>query len=647
MHPEGWESPPTSALRCRDLSSAYIACIARTASARYQLMSFSFSPQVVLSFAVQFPFPSHCLDASEPATNLLSGYDLGEQDSIICCPNNRYCLISYDGVPGCCKLESNCGISECGFDEYLCNSTSTLTVTTAAAPESPSVITSTSLSQTCCKRLCATSTDFLCANSQGCCPYGYTCNASDGCGPTPTDNLDGTMTSFTLGDGVNTGAVIPAGCSLTNEFSCPADQGEGCCLVGQVCTIKAGEPVCSSLPADDGLSTSAKAGIGAVVAVAGGVLIACATWAYLARKQKRQKEREAGHWLKGRTAGSDAHDGAGGYHDYDGQERNSTPAKDAGERGSSSGGLASPLAGRLGGGRQEQSSRTTSERSRIAGEQHSVPLLYAQENLYVGPDAVAGPYTLVGVDDFGQLNGRDGRRGGGAEVTISPGGLAQGRDRAIIASDVPQGPDDVVAPVEIDSRSVRQVKDGAERHPVTGARVSTIRQLGSGPIELPAALGGEASAYGEDTDAAASSGDGRTKPPDTIAIAAANPPTQPGDGQYLGLKEGEGRLEAAMPVPQLSQLPSPENEREGPLLLSLGTASRTSPGEFGGNIPGVVSYGVRDRDRDRGRGRGRGREWGRGEGYQKEAGAGEGDLREGNEKERASLQGEDGKGIRM
>ena len=186
----------------------------------------------------------------------------------VCCPNTQYCQINATFAAQCCDIGSTCG-NPCDDAHYVCSSTATIagTATVTAA---------------CCPRSCPSVSQFKCASAYGggCCPFGYACESGNSCSATAT---------------TSTAAVVseaPSGCS-TSQIACPSTMGGGCCGVGLSCTVVDNTNYCASAgtsatrtgpdgvlasgatgsPQSSALSTGAKAGIGAGVALGACVIL--------------------------------------------------------------------------------------------------------------------------------------------------------------------------------------------------------------------------------------------------------------------------------------------------------------------------------------------------------------------------------------
>ena len=260
----------------------------------------------------------------------------------------------------------------------------------------------------------------------GCCSYGQTCASAGQClwTSSPTSAASSLVTQ------------IPAGCT-TSQIACPSSLGGGCCAATQSCTFVGSGPHCAALtvaptasavaavPLDNGgLDTGAKAGIGVGVVVGIGLLVGLATWLVLLLRRRRQRNsRTSGSDARTRTAGTEADD--------------------------------SPTARRTGLGVRasgRQPPEMASSNATVAAASPPAGRLRGLTADYFGPAAVPGPFT-----ESPSVGGGDG--GGGpptSAATTPPGG--NNRDRAVPRE--PHSPDDITAPVEIDSRAKqRDVSD--------------------------------------------------------------------------------------------------------------------------------------------------------------------------------------------
>lgn len=236
--------------------------------------------------------------------------DIGASEA--CCGSNRYCYYKTDWEVGCCGFGMNCDTA-CTSTLYRTNATITSTsfatatgTDTGATDSTPTVtekvITTTSVG--CAVRPCAL-TAFQCPESMGhgCCNNDQVCGSSGHCLATQT----------------TVATEVPTrGCSGTLSATDCTDGG-GCCLQGQTCVNVAGTPGCSGTPdgpagsntttVDTGLSQSARAGIGAGVAIGAALVIGAVTWFCIRR---RRRALTVGRQTEGRnTPGFDGATAAG------------------------------------------------------------------------------------------------------------------------------------------------------------------------------------------------------------------------------------------------------------------------------------------------------------------------------------------------
>ncbi|KAI9682938.1 MAG: hypothetical protein M1829_006374 [Trizodia sp. TS-e1964] len=176
--------------------------------------------------------------------------------SNVCCANNQFCYANLQGVVRCCSVGSNCDdpCSSVYSSEYACKVSS---------------------SATCCARACPAPSGFQCASSLGggCCSVGSACISGGKCSSTIDPSAANTLS-----------ALPTAGCSAS-QTRCPTSLGGGCCdstltcaAIGTALSCLPGTGTSGTLGTptgmvfevsgqDSGLSTGAKAGIGAGVAV--------------------------------------------------------------------------------------------------------------------------------------------------------------------------------------------------------------------------------------------------------------------------------------------------------------------------------------------------------------------------------------------
>lgn len=247
----------------------------------------------------------------------------------------------------------------------------------------------------------------------GCCSYGQTCASASQCLWTTSPSTSATSVV----------SQIPAGCT-TSQIACPSNLGGGCCAATQSCTFVPGSgpqcaaatvaPTASGVAAvpqnNDGLGTAAKAGIGAGVVVGAGVLVGAVTWLILRRRKKQRSFEGSGPDAPGLVPQT-----------YSAGTASSLQPQPAPRRT----GLA--LLAR------DRPAEMIESRP-DGGGGGGLRGLAAD---YFGPAAVPGPFT-------------DAPHEGGSPSSAAatpPGG--NNRDRAVPRA--PHSPDDITAPVEIDS----------------------------------------------------------------------------------------------------------------------------------------------------------------------------------------------------
>ncbi|KAH7350991.1 hypothetical protein BKA65DRAFT_549972 [Rhexocercosporidium sp. MPI-PUGE-AT-0058] len=220
-----------------------------------------------------------CPDASKEHSCL----DVG--NTSFCCENDNYCIINNTFGLTCCPIGSNCGITACDSAHYICPSTIT---------NSGKATTTTA----CCARSCPTTSQFKCDASfgGGCCGYGSVCASGNQCISTATPSPSAIVSQ------------IPSGCT-TSQIACPTSIGGGCCDVGLACTVVDNTNYCAAstgmatrtgvngilataVPkSSGGLSTGAKAGIGAGVAVLACVAVGIFLWFCLAHRRRSRSDQ--------------------------------------------------------------------------------------------------------------------------------------------------------------------------------------------------------------------------------------------------------------------------------------------------------------------------------------------------------------------
>ncbi|UKZ75227.1 hypothetical protein TrVFT333_002902 [Trichoderma virens FT-333] len=254
--------------------------------------------------------PRYFVDRSHPlfkregacGDNAHSCLDTGHGD--LCCDNNSYCYVNTSDQLRCCAIGQACSSDNpCGATAVRCSVTRTVTITsTSSAAKTTSkepVITrtTTTVLTGCCGRACPQTSFYLCASSLGgnCCPFDSNCQAGGHCVSAKTAPPPGLT-------------PVADGCT-TSQFRC-AD-GNGCCNNGQTCTSFAGSAYCSTATggptstleagsdsgsgsgssSSGGLSPGAEAGIAVGAVVGGGLIVAAAVWFYLTRRRAAAQNR--------------------------------------------------------------------------------------------------------------------------------------------------------------------------------------------------------------------------------------------------------------------------------------------------------------------------------------------------------------------
>jgi len=208
----------------------------------------------------------------------------------VCCDNSEYCIIGLTGA-SCCAIGSDCSNdTPCNSLEYFCPGTATFTVGTATTTGS------------CCARSCPSTSAYKCASSYGggCCSFDSQCGSNNACVPLSTSTSAAVVSE------------IPSGCT-TNQIACPTSLGGGCCDNTLTCTVISNTNFCAapagtairtgtngiletSVPqSSSGLSTGAKAGIGAGLAVVACLVAGLLLWfCVLHRRQAAMQSTESG-----------------------------------------------------------------------------------------------------------------------------------------------------------------------------------------------------------------------------------------------------------------------------------------------------------------------------------------------------------------
>jgi hypothetical protein len=248
-----------------------------------------------------------CAISPLPPPNLTDAHTILGLDvnASVCCPDSQYCIIDSSFSAKCCDIGSLCG-NACDSSHYQCKSTATIsgTATVTAA---------------CCPRSCPSISQFKCASAYGggCCPFGYACESGNSC--------SATATATTSNAAVVT--EVPSGCT-TSQIACPTSLGGGCCAVGLSCTVVDNTNYCASASSSamrtgpdgilasgvsetskhSGLSTGAKAGIGAGVALGACVVLGALLWFCIVhrRRERVKSQHESSAPALSQVSGSKA-----------------------------------------------------------------------------------------------------------------------------------------------------------------------------------------------------------------------------------------------------------------------------------------------------------------------------------------------------
>ncbi|KAI0143895.1 hypothetical protein F4776DRAFT_443975 [Hypoxylon sp. NC0597] len=354
--------------------------------------------------------------------------EVGPAGADRCCSNNQYCYLDQNWSVGCCGLGTTCGPCPAQTIQY-CNSTITST-TTFSTSGLVTAVEQTTVTSGCCAKPCSSSS-FLCQSSFGgqCCAYGASCAMGGSCLFPGTTSISTIVTP------------IPSGCT-TSQITCPT--GGGCCNVGSTCveSTVSGTQITGLCQANltvvetGGLSQGARVGIGVGVAVGAAIVIGAITWFWISRRRKAKSATLAGSGP-------------------DGQQNQMVDE------------LREPF---MPGG---TNSEITSPSSRMGARPplHETGLVYG----YYGPDAVPGPYT-----DSSTLGGSDPRS--------SPRFAYRA---AMPATDYPDNPNDIVRPVELDTRAQAARAELGEGRLAAGetdrdnsTKDTSVTEADQGPFEL-------------------------------------------------------------------------------------------------------------------------------------------------------------------
>ncbi|KJR80500.1 uncharacterized protein SPSK_05114 [Sporothrix schenckii 1099-18] len=426
-------------------------------------------------------------------------------NSTLCCANDRYCIIDPTTLQAaCCSIGLTCG-SPCNETQYECNATTTKTLTqtktdlvvsgTATLPltnpatnvvtgantvitKITTVITTTSVYSACCARRCQGTSQFQCASSfgGGCCNYDQTCASNSQCFST-SQPPSRTQTGATATDTSGLVSALPSGCT-TSQIACPQSLGGGCCALGHTCTVVSSTIFCASATgattsgltttdtSSKSLSAGAKAGIAVGAVIGAAALAGAAAWACVRHRNAKRGSVRRDSSLPPASFGT--HD----YDDLQSQPHNepqmhqpqlrqqgmidglggmsaaaSSPATRswrhplAFRRNTASTGVGGSAAAYSNSGDGAAADGTGMGTPAMPTGSEADARLPGLTQDYFGPNAVPGPYTV-------------------AQSAVAPGnnGVVGGVPMQ------PQGPHDIVAPVEIDSRQRAVAEMGAENN---------------------------------------------------------------------------------------------------------------------------------------------------------------------------------------
>ncbi|RYP46772.1 hypothetical protein DL768_007061 [Monosporascus sp. mg162] len=459
--------------------------------------------------------------------------DVGTDGFDVCCPDDRYCFRNETLDIGCCAIGNVCDEqTPCASGSNVCMRSVevTTTVTPSGGDETatPEVLHTFQTFSACCNRPCGTES-YQCPSHFGaqCCGYGSQCGTSRAClsevtTPPPT-----------------VAHPVPSGCSYAYQFACDPAEGGGCCASGQTCRTPSfcdGEALPTATAPDGGvviaesgtgLSPGAKGGIGAGVAAGAAAVIALLTWFCVRRR--RGAQRAAAGVSARRTNNRKSTTllpESGSSNNGGDNNQNLTTMSNLRNR------LAGPLSpavnffhhrDRLGGGavdRDRDSEMSGPTRPAL----HQNGLSYD----YVGPQAVVGPYT----EDAAPAPPE---RLGGVAVR-------------------PDGPNDIMTPVEIGGRAVEP-------------------DLGSHGEKVGIVVGGRRMAYG------GGEGEGRNGEEDGGSGLVGNANAAPAVGQNHR-HDGPYELMGSPPIGAVSPPLSPAEpgeSRPGAFSPSPEPGARLSP----------------------------------------------------------------------
>ncbi|KFY45136.1 hypothetical protein V495_03096 [Pseudogymnoascus sp. VKM F-4514 (FW-929)] len=204
-----------------------------------------------------------------------------------CCPDDQFCFVDKNFNSSCCAIGNNCAsVNVCtDLGSFYCNTTITPTATTSntrrASSSAPHSITSPpstakpSVVPACCPRPCDASSEFQCPSSLGgiCCTIGRTC-ILNGCVATLPPSSSTTSSSIPSCATSNIPCTDGLGGCCHSDAHCTALESTGYCATGSAAPTDlriggtaGGGIIEKPSGGGGGLSTGAKAGIGAGVAI--------------------------------------------------------------------------------------------------------------------------------------------------------------------------------------------------------------------------------------------------------------------------------------------------------------------------------------------------------------------------------------------
>ncbi|KFZ02505.1 hypothetical protein V500_00171 [Pseudogymnoascus sp. VKM F-4518 (FW-2643)] len=252
----------------------------------------------------------------------ITGEDTGFPNE--CCLDTEFCFVDKDFKSKCCAIGNDCASVNICTDTTLfyCHTTSTITAATTSSTRrvssrsstTPSSITSThnpsiTVLPACCPLACPASTEYKCPSSLGgkCCSLGATC-VSNGCVATLPPTTSTTSSSIPSCATSNIPCTDGLGGCCNSGAHCTTVQSTGYCASGSAAPTelriggKTGDEIVEKPRGGGGLSSGAKAGIGAGVAIGALLVIGAAVWWWISRRRQaggsapRGSGRGSGPW---------------------------------------------------------------------------------------------------------------------------------------------------------------------------------------------------------------------------------------------------------------------------------------------------------------------------------------------------------------